>query len=59
MSPRASFLALRWYLRELTGASAYDRYVEAHAGGPTPLSRREFERARAQRRDERPDARCC
>jgi uncharacterized short protein YbdD (DUF466 family) len=52
-----------WYLRELTGETAYDRYLEHHAAhaaanGDPPLSRREFERRRAER-SARPGNRCC
>jgi uncharacterized short protein YbdD (DUF466 family) len=53
---------LRWYLREVTGESAYDRYVKhARAGHPDRpvLSRRQFERQRMDDRDARPQARCC
>lgn len=50
-----------WYLRELTGESGYERYLEhqrrAHPGGPT-MDRREFERWRAEQ-SARPGARCC
>jgi uncharacterized short protein YbdD (DUF466 family) len=53
---------LRWYLREVSGESAYDRYV-AHARADHPerevLSRRNFERRRMDDRDARPQARCC
>ena len=53
---------LRWYLREVAGESAYDRYV-AHARADHPsepvLSRREFERRRMDDRDDRPESRCC
>ena len=52
--------AVRWYLRELVGEGAYDRYAQRHRACPTGtplLSRREFERAR--QRDHRPGARCC
>jgi len=53
---------VRWYLRELTGETAYDRYVErhrlAHPGAPV-MPRREFERWRTDRGDEHPRARCC
>ena len=53
---------LRWYLREVAGESAYDRYVE-HARRDHPdrpvRSRREFERQRMDARDTRPQARCC
>jgi len=54
--------AVRWYLRELTGESAYDHYVEhqrrLHPGGPV-LSRRDFERQRMADRESRPGVRCC
>ncbi len=53
---------VRWYLREVTGESAYDRYVEAHRRehphAPV-LDRNAFERARQNRRDLHPPARCC
>lgn len=53
---------LRWYLREVSGESAYGRYVE-HARAEHPdrrvLSRRHFERQRMDDRDARPRARCC
>jgi uncharacterized short protein YbdD (DUF466 family) len=53
---------LRWYLREVSGESAYDRYLAhahaAHPGAPV-LSRREFERRRMDQRDDRPESRCC
>jgi uncharacterized short protein YbdD (DUF466 family) len=62
MSPRSAAAAVRWYLREVTGESAYDRYVEhrrrAHPDEPV-LSRREFERLRQDAREARPRARCC
>ena len=51
-----------WYLRELTGESAYDHYVQRHrnhGGGAPLLTRREFERQRARRRDDQPGIRCC
>lgn len=53
---------LRWYLREVSGETAYDRYVQ-HAchGHPRErvLSRRQFERQRMDRRDDQPQSRCC
>jgi uncharacterized short protein YbdD (DUF466 family) len=53
---------LRWYLREVSGESAYDRYVE-HARAEHPdrevLPRRQFERQRMDDRDARPQSRCC
>ncbi|MFI6490005.1 YbdD/YjiX family protein [Streptomyces sp. NPDC050564] len=55
---------IRWYIRELTDESAYDRYVahlrKDHPDAPVP-SRRDFERARTDRREEDPRQgfRCC
>ncbi|WP_228040600.1 YbdD/YjiX family protein [Streptomyces chromofuscus] len=55
---------VRWYVRELTDESAYDRYVahirEGHPDAEVP-SRREFERMRTegQERDPRQGFRCC
>jgi uncharacterized short protein YbdD (DUF466 family) len=61
-APRRLFAGVRWYLREVAGETKYDRYVEHmrrdHAGQPV-LTRREFERARQDDRDARPQARCC
>lgn len=71
MSPGAVLTAtgralgrIRWYVRELTGESAYDRYAaRARACGPASavLSRREFERRRTDAReaDPREGFRCC
>jgi uncharacterized short protein YbdD (DUF466 family) len=55
---------VRWYLRELTDESAYDRYVahvrQEHPDAEVP-SRREFERMRTDRQEEDPRQgfRCC
>jgi uncharacterized short protein YbdD (DUF466 family) len=65
-TPVASLLrgvrGLRWYLREVSGESGYDRYLrrhrDTHPDAP-PLSRREFERRRMDDRDARPQSRCC
>ena len=50
-----------WYLREVTGETAYDRYVEhlraTHPEEPVP-SRRDFERARMDGREDQPPRRC-
>ncbi|GAB2626197.1 hypothetical protein GCM10027168_67470 [Streptomyces capparidis] len=55
---------VRWYVREVSGESAYDRYV-AHLrrhdpAAPVP-SRRAFERERTDTRDANPREgfRCC
>ena len=50
------------YLREVSGETAYDRYVDhrrrEHPGDPV-MSRREYERWRMDQRDANPSARCC
>ena len=47
MTVKEAFAGVRWYLREVTGESAYDRYVE-HIRRDHPdaivMSRRDFER---------------
>ena len=57
MTVRSGVRLLGWYVRELLGENAYERYVEhrgrAHPGEPV-LSRREFEDRRT-----RPTVRCC
>ena len=62
MTLRHACSGIRWYLREVTGESAYDRYVEHmrrdHPEQPV-MSRREYERRRMRMRDENPRARCC
>ncbi|WP_374202130.1 YbdD/YjiX family protein [Streptomyces sp. AC550_RSS872] len=56
--------SVRWYVREFTDESAYDRYVahmrHEHPDAALP-SRREFERMRSDRReaDPRQGFRCC
>ncbi|WP_105975406.1 YbdD/YjiX family protein [Streptomyces geranii] len=63
-SLRRAFRAVRWYLRELTDESAYDRHV-AHLRKERPQApvptRREFERMRTDRQeaDPRQGFRCC
>ncbi len=60
---RSAVRALAWYLRELTGEGDYDRYrqghLRVHGTERPPLTRREFERLRWERRGESPGARCC
>ncbi|MHA5050947.1 YbdD/YjiX family protein [Streptomyces sp. SD15] len=61
---RRAVSGVRWYVRELTDESAYDRYVahlrRGHPGACVP-SRREFERMRTDRqeKDPREGFRCC
>jgi len=62
MTARELFAGVRWYLREVSGESGYDRYVEHmrrdHPGQPV-MTRRDFERQRQDFRQEHPRARCC
>ncbi|MCX5560619.1 MULTISPECIES: YbdD/YjiX family protein [unclassified Streptomyces] len=61
---RKAIDGVRWYVRELTDESAYDRYVahirEDHPAASTP-TRHEFERMRTARQEEDPRQgfRCC
>lgn len=55
---------VRWYVREVSGESVYDRYVahaRAHAPEAKVMSRGEFERDRmdAREADPRKGFRCC
>jgi uncharacterized short protein YbdD (DUF466 family) len=59
---RNGFGRLAWYLREVSGESAYDRYREhreRHHPGEAVMSRAEFWRWRMDERDKNPGARCC
>jgi hypothetical protein len=51
---------VRWYLREWSGEGRWDEYLrECAAHGHPPVSRREFERRRADALESRPVSRCC
>ena len=62
MTVKQVVAGVRWYLREVSGESGYDRYVEhmrrEHADQPV-MSRRDYERRRQEIRAENPRARCC
>ena len=62
MTVREAVAGVRWYLREVTGESGYDHYVE-HMRRDHPeqavMSRRDYERARMRQREDNPRARCC
>jgi uncharacterized short protein YbdD (DUF466 family) len=62
MTIREVAQGVRWYLREVSGESAYDRYVAhmraQHEGQPV-MSRRDFERGRQDARESQQRARCC
>lgn len=62
MTVRDALRGVHWYLREVSGEAGYDKYV-AHVRREHPdavvMSRRDFERWRADDRDANPRARCC
>ena len=62
MTVKEAFAGVRWYLREVSGETAYDRYVE-HLRREHPdaivMCRRDFERMRQDDRNANPRARCC
>ena len=62
MTVRQMMAGVRWYLREMSGESAYDHYVQHmrrdHPDQPV-MSRRDYERRRQDERNENPRARCC
>lgn len=61
-SARRSARSVRWYLRGITGADAYDRYVEhlrrTHPECPVP-SERQFWRDKYDEMERNPATRCC
>jgi hypothetical protein len=51
---------VRWYLRELSGEARWNDYLrECAEHGHEPISRREFERRRADAAERNPVSRCC
>jgi uncharacterized short protein YbdD (DUF466 family) len=51
---------VRWYLREFTGEARWDDYLDHCAEhGHSPMTRREFERRRADLAEKNPISRCC
>jgi len=51
---------IRWYLRQATGEAKWDEYVDrCRRDDVEPVSRREFERHRAERKERNPQSRCC
>jgi len=51
---------LRWYVRQATGEAKWDEYLaECRGQGTEPMTRREFERHRADHREAHPQSRCC
>ncbi|WP_369056031.1 CstA-like transporter-associated (seleno)protein [Kineococcus terrestris] len=57
---RALLRELRWYLHQVSGEARWEAYLAGCAEhGHRPLSRREFERRRADARAGAAGARCC
>jgi len=51
---------VRWYLREATGAARWDAYVDqCRREGREPMTRRQWERHRADLREHHPASRGC
>ena len=51
---------IRWYLRQVTGEAKWDEYLDrCRSDGAAPMSRREFERHRAEHQERSPLTRCC
>ena len=51
---------IRWYLKALTGEAKWDDYLErCRRESVAPMSRRDFERHRADHVENSPMARCC
>lgn len=52
--------SLRWWVRGVTGADAYDNYLEwCRHTGHEPMPEKAFWRDRCDRQDRNPQARCC
>jgi uncharacterized short protein YbdD (DUF466 family) len=50
----------RWYLRQATGEAKWDEYLEeCRVRGEEPMTRRDFERHRAEHKEHNPQSRCC
>ena len=51
---------IRWYLKQATGEAKWDEYLERCRNEEVePMSRRDFERHRAEHQENHPQARCC
>jgi len=51
---------IRWYLKQATGEAKWDEYLErCRIDGLEPISRRSFERHRAEHQEKGTRARCC
>lgn len=60
MSALLTVRQLRRLLREATGEAKWDEYVARCVDeGAEPMSRRAFERHRAEHKERNPQSRCC
>lgn len=51
---------IRWYLKQVSGEAKWDEYLERCRNEDLePMSRRQFERHRAQHAESNPQTRCC
>lgn len=56
----SAFRGLVRCLKEATGEARWDDYVaQCHRHGHEPMTRREFERRRADLKERSPQSRCC
>ena len=52
--------ALRWYVRQASGEAKWDEHIErCRVQGLEPMTRRAFERERADLRENNAESRCC
>jgi Selenoprotein, putative len=51
---------IRWYLRQATGEGKWHEYLDrCRSQVVEPMSRRDFERHRAEHKENNPQSRCC
>ncbi len=51
---------IHWYLKASTGEAKWDEYLDrCRSDGTEPMSRRDFERHRAEHQENNPQTRCC
>jgi hypothetical protein len=57
---RTYWRGIRWYLKQVTGEARWDEYLESClSDGVEPISRRDFERHRAEHLENTTRPRCC
>ena len=55
-----AYRGVRWYVRASTGEDKWDEYLDlCQKNGQTPMSRRAFERHRADHKESCTQSRCC